>query len=69
MMKWIRRIILSLLGSIGLVALLLVGIVVFDSIFGADATQFTNVQYQAEDGTNLNAYLSMPEVETDENIR
>ena len=61
MLKWIRRIILSLVGAIVLMILLLVGIVIFDGLIGTEATAYTNVQYEADDGTVLNSYLAMPE--------
>lgn len=63
MLKWIRRIIFSLVIAIAVMFLVLVGVVVFDDLFGTDATAYTNVQYEAEDGTVLNAYLALPDGE------
>jgi carboxymethylenebutenolidase len=59
-MKTFRRILIALLL---IAALLLAGVfavVALDSVFGAKATDFTNVTYTAADGTTLHGYLAQP---------
>lgn len=62
-MRWIRRILWSLLGTVIAIPLLFGGVIGLDAAFGATATDFTNVTYEAADGTTLNGYLAMPEGE------
>lgn len=60
-MEWIKRIVLSLLGAIAVMAVIIGGVMVWDINFGINGTDFTNVTYTADDGTTLNAYLAIPE--------
>ena len=62
-MKWIKRIGLALLGIILLMVGLFAGIIIFDSLFGTDTAEFTNVTYTDQDGTELIGYLAQPEGE------
>lgn len=60
LMKWIRRIVLGVVGVVALLVLGVVGVVVADATFGAQATDYTNVTYSAADGTELHGYLARP---------
>jgi carboxymethylenebutenolidase len=62
-MKWIKRILLALLGLVLLIVVLFAGIILFDSLFGPDTAEFTNVTYTDQDGTELIGYLAQPEGE------
>lgn len=62
-MKWIKRILLALLGLAMLIVVLFAGIIIFDSLFGTDTDEFTNVTYTDQDGTELIGYLAQPEGE------
>lgn len=62
-MKWIKRIELALLGIILLMVVLFAGIIIFDSLFGTNTAEFTNVTYTDQDGTELIGYLAQPEGE------
>ena len=62
-MKWIRRI---LLGALALLLMMIVGagaLVAYEVSAGAQVSDFTNVSYTAEDGTEILAYLAQPEGE------
>lgn len=63
MLKWITRIIGSLIAAIVVMVVIMVGVIAWDVNFGISGTDFTNVTYEAEDGTTLNAYLAIPEGE------
>ncbi len=58
---WIRRILLGLLGLLIAIVLLAVGSVVFDSLFGDDTADFTNITYTNAEGEELLGYLAQPE--------
>ena len=58
---WVKRIGLGILGLVGLIALLLIGSVVFDANFGNESSEFTNVEYTDADGNQLLGYLARPE--------
>ncbi len=62
-MKWIKRIGLALLSIILLIVGLFAGIIIFDSLFGTDTAEFTNVTYTDQDGNELIGYLAQPEGE------
>ncbi len=62
-MKWLIRILLSLLAAIAVMILVMVGVIFWDVNSGIQGTDFTNVSYTASDGTMLNAYIAMPEGE------
>lgn len=62
-MKWIKRISLGLVAALSVLILLFAGVIVFDSIFGTDSTELTNVTYTDEVGTELHGYLALPEGE------
>ena len=57
----LRRTLLGLLGLLIALVLFLVLSVWLDSVFGRSATDFTNITYNAPDGTELHAYLTQPE--------
>ncbi|MEM7333630.1 MAG: dienelactone hydrolase family protein [Chloroflexota bacterium] len=63
MMKWIKRIVLGLVGLIGLFILTLAGFIIFDTLFGQSSTELTNVAYTDSEGTELYGYLAKPEGE------
>ncbi|MBE2223341.1 MAG: dienelactone hydrolase family protein, partial [Anaerolineae bacterium] len=42
---------------------LFAGIIIFDSLFGTNTAEFTNVTYTDQDGTELIGYLAQPEGE------
>ena len=60
-MKWVRRILLGILGLIGLILVIFAGIIIFDGAFGTDTAEFTNITYQDEDGNELIGYLAQPD--------
>lgn len=60
MKRWITRIALALLAVFGLIALLLGGLLLYDSVAGPDVADVTNVSYSAPDGTPLSGYLARP---------
>lgn len=62
-MKWIKRILLALLGILLPIVVLFAGAIIFDSLFGIDTAEFTNVSYTDQDGTELIGYLAQPEGE------
>jgi carboxymethylenebutenolidase len=62
-MKWIKRFFLALLGALLLIIVLFAGAIIFDSLFGIDTEEFTNVTYTGEDGAELIGYLAQPEGE------
>lgn len=62
-MKWIKRFFLALLGILFLIVVLFAGAIIFDSLFGIDTAEFTNVSYTDQDGTELIGYLAQPEGE------
>lgn len=60
-MKWLKRILGGLLGLLLLIVLLFVGIILFDTAFGMEAAEYTNVTYSGADGTELIGYLTQPD--------
>jgi carboxymethylenebutenolidase len=55
------RLLLGGLAILGLLALALAGVILYDSLFPAQtAADFTNVTYPASDGATLRAYLTKP---------
>jgi len=59
--KLLVRILLIALAVVGILALVVAGVVLFDSLFPAQtATDFTNVTYPGPDGVTLRAYLAQP---------
>ncbi len=62
-MKWIKRIVLGLVGLLGFFVLTLAGFIIFDALFGQSSTDFTNVTYSVAEGTELHGYLAKPEGE------
>ena len=63
MLKWIRRLILGLITFVLVVILGFASVLGFEAVFGVKASDFTNVQYEAEDGTLLDGYLAVPDGE------
>jgi carboxymethylenebutenolidase len=63
MMKWIKRIVLGVVVLIVFAILALFAPVGIEAVFGPKASDFTNVQYEAEDGTMLDGYLAVPDGE------
>jgi carboxymethylenebutenolidase len=62
--KLLFRILVIILAVIGILALVVAGIILFDSLFpGQTAADFTNVTYPGPDGVTLGAYLVQPEGE------
>lgn len=62
-MKWIRRILLTLLGIVAAFILVLAGFIIYDANFGQSSVEFTNVTYEDDEGTTLRGYLAKPEGE------
>ena len=60
-MKWIKRIGLSVLGLVLLLVLIFAGMIIFDSLFGMETSDFTNVTYTDDEGNELLGYLALPE--------
>lgn len=58
---WIKRIGLAILGFLLLLIILFAGFIIYDSLFGSDTADFTNVQYTNEQGQELLGYLATPE--------
>lgn len=61
MLKWIKRIVGTILGLILLLVVGLTAYIGFDALFGDSATNYTNVSYEHADGTTLHGYLAEPE--------
>jgi carboxymethylenebutenolidase len=59
-MKWIRRILVTLLVVLILVIVGVGALIAYDSVFGKKAADFANVTFSAEDGTELVGYLARP---------
>lgn len=59
-MKLIRRILIGALVVLVVLVVGVTGLIVGDSVLGAQATDFTNVTYIASDGTTLHGYLAEP---------
>ena len=63
MMKWVKRIFLGLLAFVGVIVLIFAGIILFDSLFGTDSSEYANVTFTDSAGNQLNGYLAQPEGE------
>jgi carboxymethylenebutenolidase len=62
--KLLWRIFLAILAILGILALAVAGIVLYDSLFPAQtAADFTNLTYPGPDGVSLRAYLASPQGE------
>jgi carboxymethylenebutenolidase len=61
MLRWLLRIALGLIGMLVLVVVVLAGIIVYDTNFGAEASTVTNATYPGQDGRTLQGYLAQPE--------
>ena len=59
--KWLLRLGLGVVGLVLLFVLLLAGSIWVDGLIGKDATDFTNVTFEGEDGAELHAYFVEPE--------
>ncbi len=62
-MKWLKRVLIGVVVLILVVIIGGVGVFALEATVGPKATDFTNVSYIAEDGTELHAYLTQPEGE------
>lgn len=62
-MKWVGRILIAVLVIFGLALAGIFGIIGLDAAFGAQASDFTNITFTGADGTEVGAYLAMPEGE------
>lgn len=60
-LRWLKRLVLAVVGFLLLVVLLFAGTILYDAAFGREATEYTNVTYGGSDGTALHGYLAMPE--------
>jgi len=60
-MKWLKRILVSLLGLLLLIVLLFAAIILFDVAFGPETAEFTNTTYSGSDDQALIGYLAQPE--------
>lgn len=61
LLLWIKRIVLVVVGLVGLLILILAGFILFDAATGTSSTELTNVTYQGFDGETLHGYLAVPE--------
>jgi carboxymethylenebutenolidase len=62
-MKWIKRIVLGVIGLIAALILILAGFIVYDANFGQSSTGLTNITYENSEGETLRGYLAEPEGE------
>jgi carboxymethylenebutenolidase len=60
-MKWLKRILVGLLGLLLLIVLLFAAIILFDVAFGPETAEFTNTSYSGSDDQALIGYLAQPE--------
>ncbi len=60
-MKWLKRILVTLLGLLLLIVTLFAGIILFDVAFGPETAEFTNTTYSGSDDQTLIGYLAQPE--------
>ena len=60
-LRWFTRILLGLLGLILVTVLLVAGFIIWDANFGIKTSDFSNISYSDDDGTNLIAYLAQPD--------
>jgi carboxymethylenebutenolidase len=60
-MKWLKRILVGLLGLLLLIVLLFAAIIQFDVAFGPETAEFTNTSYSGSDDQALIGYLAQPE--------
>jgi len=58
---WIKRIGLAFLALVLIIILLFAGTILFDSLFGSDTADYTNVTYKDAAGQELLGYLAQPE--------
>lgn len=61
LLTWIKRIGLGFLALVLIVILLFAGTILFDSLFGSDTADYTNVTYRDAAGQELLGYLAQPE--------
>ena len=61
LLTWIKRIGIGLLAILLIVVLLVAGTIIFDSLFGIDTADFTNVEYKDASGQELLGYLAEPD--------
>ena len=59
--RWIMRFVVGFISLIVLIMLLFFGIIVYDTIFGPETTDVTNVTYSDDEGNTLYGYLAQPE--------
>lgn len=60
-MKWIKRIVLGIVGLFILLIVLLVGTAVFDAVTGESTADNVNMEYATMDGETLSGYLATPD--------
>ena len=61
LLTWIKRIGLAFLALVLIIILLFAGTILFDSLFGSDTADYTNVTYKDAAGQELLGYLAQPE--------
>ena len=59
-MKWLRRIFWGFTAVLLTILLISGGIILYEGLFGEASTQWTNVTYTDDDGTELHGYLAQP---------
>lgn len=59
--NWLKRIGLGLLALLLGLVLVIVGLIVYDTVFGHDVTAVTNVTYPGPDSQTLHGYLAQPD--------
>ena len=61
LLKWIKRVVLTILAILLVVVLLFAGTIIFDSLFGSDTADYANVTYTNAAGQELFGYLVEPD--------
>ena len=60
-LKWLKRIALAAIGLIGLLLLVLLGVVLYDSQTGARTIDNINTTYTSSNGQTLTGYMAVPD--------
>ncbi len=62
-MKWLKRVLVTALVVLIVLVLGAGGLALYDSQAGEDSAAVSNITFEAEDGTLINGYLALPDVE------
>ncbi len=58
---WAKRLLLMLFGLLLLIVVLFAGAIIYDNLFGSKTADFTNIEYENDEGQKLLGYLATPE--------